>query len=290
VELTSPLDQPVLRRMLRAYVAAADLGWRIASNWTSPLLFAIYSVLKPISAALILVVMYRAISGRSLPADYLAFLVVGAGFWTFVQDGLSRFVEGISEDRGRYRMLKYVYLATPRFSLYLIGRATGQLATALVSVVIVVAAATPLLGLPITITAINWPLLALAVVAGVVIICALSLAVGMLLLLFRDAYGYGELVSQMLYIVSGAIFPIAVLPFWLQWVAAWSPLTSWLELVRRALLREHAVLTFPDASDLGVLGRLGLTTIAVIALSMLVMRWADRHARSAGLLDRETNY
>jgi hypothetical protein len=52
-----------------AFRTATRLGWQIESNWTDPLLFAIYSVIKPVAASLILVFMYLVITrgktGRS---------------------------------------------------------------------------------------------------------------------------------------------------------------------------------------------------------------------------------
>ena len=38
-------------RQLTGYAAAVRLGWAVSSNWTRPLLFVIYSVLRPISMA-----------------------------------------------------------------------------------------------------------------------------------------------------------------------------------------------------------------------------------------------
>jgi ABC-2 type transport system permease protein len=51
------------REAWRAFRAAVQLGWEVSSNWTEPLLFFIYSVVRPVSIALILVVMYRVVTG-----------------------------------------------------------------------------------------------------------------------------------------------------------------------------------------------------------------------------------
>jgi len=48
---------------IKSFVMASWLGWQIESNWTDPFLFAIYSVVKPVAGAAILVVMYAIISG-----------------------------------------------------------------------------------------------------------------------------------------------------------------------------------------------------------------------------------
>jgi ABC-2 type transport system permease protein len=107
----------------RAFAASVRLGWEVSSNWTQPLVFVIYSILRPLSSALILVVIYTFVTGRrGSTGTYLAFLVTGTAFWGFVNSGLAGFAIGIAEDRGRFRMLKYVYIAPQRFFLFLLGR------------------------------------------------------------------------------------------------------------------------------------------------------------------------
>ena len=47
---------------LRSFRTATWLGWQIESNWTDPFLFAVYSIVKPLAGAGILVVMYTIIT------------------------------------------------------------------------------------------------------------------------------------------------------------------------------------------------------------------------------------
>ena len=273
----------------RALRASTRLGWIISSNWTKPGIFLVYALLKPMSAALILTVMYRVIAGDSPSTrTYLAFLVVGAAFWSFVQGSLSGFANAISEDRGRYRQLKYVYMSPQPFAVYLIGRGAAQLLSALASVVLVLAIATPLLHLPLTLRGVDWGLLLLACMLAFATVLALGMAVSVLLLGARDSYGYGEIIASTLYVVSGAIFPIGVLPGAVATLAAWLPLAYWLELVRRALLHDPAAQMFPGMGTGEVLLKLAGTAALLGALSVLALRRADRRARRLGLVDRDT--
>src|ERR1700674_5714097 len=136
----------------RGYKDASRRVGKISSNWPRRLIFVIYSLLRPLSGAFILVVMYRVISG-SAPgtATYLAFLVSGVAFWSFVQYGFAGLANGMSEDRGEYRMLKYVYASPVHFYVYLLRRGLAQLATAVASAAIVLIVATIALRLPIEI-------------------------------------------------------------------------------------------------------------------------------------------
>lgn len=275
----------------RGFKAATRLGWEVSSNWTRPLIFVIYSVLRPLSGAFILVVMYRVISG-SAPgtATYLAFLVSGVAFWSFVQYGFAGLANGMADDRGEYRMLKYVYTSPVHFYVYLLGRGLAQLATAVASAVIVLVVATIALHLPIDPLRVNYPLLLAASFLAMLAVIAMAMAYGLLLLLARDSHGYGDLGASVLYVVSGAIFPISVLPGILATVAALSPLVYWMELIRRSLLGSHAMRMFLALSDAEVLLRLVIATVVTLLVAHLVFTWADRVARQQGLIDRESNW
>jgi ABC-2 type transport system permease protein len=108
-----------------------------------------------------------------------------------------------------------------------------------------------------------------------------------LLLAVRDSYGCRELLAEMLDIVSGAIFPLTVLPGAVRVLAEFLPLSYWLELVRRSLLGEGTVKLYPALSDAAVVGRLALTTAALAVVGQVVYVVADRRARRFGFIDIE---
>src|SRR6202022_1600288 len=105
-----------------------------------------------------------------------------------------------------------------------------------------------------------------------------------------DAHGYGELGAGVLYVISGAIFPVSVLPGLLATLASLSPLVYSMEIIRRSLLGTSAVRMFPALSDGDVLLRLLVTTVATLIAAHLVFTWADRLARKKGLIDMESNW
>ena len=278
-----------LRRTWSGYTTAVRLGWAVSSNWTRPITFVIYTLLRPLSGALILVVMYSVITGgRGSTRSYLAFLVIGVAFWAFVTEGVSDFAVGILEDRGRFKMLKYAYLAPLRFPVFLVGRASSKLSSAAASVVIVLVVASVGLRLPINPLAVNYPLLAIACLLAFVAVMAFAITLSLVLLAGRDAYGYGEMMAGVLYIFSGAIFPISVLPGPLAFFASLSPLAYWLELCRRAILHGRVYQMFPGLTDGEVLVRLALATLGTAVLGYLVYTWADRQARWKGFIDMDT--
>ena len=275
---------------LRSLRASTWLGWQVSSNWTNPLIFFIFIVVRPVSAALILAVMYRVIAGPS-STPYLAFLVSGTAFWAFVQNSVSGFNNAIADDRGRYKMLKYVYIAPQRFDVFMLGRVAAQLGSAALSVAVVLGLATVALRLPIDARHVDYPLLFVACALATVTVVMLGQVFSLFLLATNDSYGYGEIGAQTLYILSGAIFPIAVLPGALGAVAQWSPLASWLELVRRALMPgQRSVLMFPGVGNGAMLLRLLLETAMVVVVGRLLFAWGDRLARGKGYIDRDSHW
>lgn len=281
----------VVGSLLSGYGASVRLGWKVSSNWTRPTLFIVYSVIRPISAALILVVMYSVITGgRGNTYRYLAFLVVGQAFWSFIQEGLAEFATGILEDRGRYKMLKYAYLAPLRFPLFLVGRGTAKFGSAAAAVAIVLVIGTVFLRLPIDPLRIDYPLLVASCLLALVAVLAFGVLFSLLLLAGRNSYGYGEISAQVLYIFSGAIFPISVLPRPIAVAASFSPLPYWLELVRRALLHDRVYQMFPQLSNGDVLLRLALTTGGTVIVCWIAYLFADRRARRQGYIDMEANW
>ena len=280
-----------LLSLWRGFKGATLLGWSISSNWTRPFVFLIYTVLRPISGALILVVMYRFITGnRTSTTAYLAFLVTGIAFWGLVQNTLAGLANGISEDRGFYRMLKYAYVSPLPFPLYLVGRGLAQLGLGVISAATVLVLATVALQLPIDPLHVNYLMLVLASAIAMVAVMGIALTYGLLLLNTRDSHGYGEIGAQVLYIGSGAIFPITVLPHPLAVIASVSPLVYWMELIRRSLLGPHALQMFAGLSDGAILGRLVLTAAATVILTAFAFRWANQRARARGLIDMEINW
>jgi ABC-2 type transport system permease protein len=272
----------------RSLTTGARLGWAIESNWTDPLLFAIYSVARPVGAALVLVAIVWLVSGGSRP-DYLGYLVVGSACWTFVGGGMSGFVWAVLDDRERYRMLKYVVLSAVRFLPFLVGRASAQLVAATAGCLVTLVVGVVFLGVQINLATIDWRLLVPVMAVGLASIVALGLAVaGLCLTVRREAWSYPEAIAGGLYLLSGVIFPPDVLPTFLQPVALALPTTWWLEGVRRALLGVSTPGLLADFSDTMVLLALCATTGVLTLVSWAIFHTFERLARERGLIDQTT--
>ena len=268
-----------------SFRTAVGLGWAVESNWSDPFLFAVYTVAKPLAAALILVLMFTVITGGR-QTDYLQFLVVGSALWQVLYGVLTGLVNGILEDRERYRMLRYVVLTPASVFPFLLGRSVARLLISFLAVGVTLVVGVLFLGVVLR----PDPILLVPVsLVGLVGIVAIGIFMaGWCLQLRQEGWFYPEAVAGALYLLSGAIFPLDVLPAYLQPVGWALPTTWWLEASRRALLGEGAPGHLATLADATVLLLLAATTLAMLAAAFAAWTWFMRRARQQGLLDMIT--
>lgn len=284
----------------RSFRTAVRLGWLMESNWTDPLLFFVYSVAKPVTAALILVVMLEVISGGRAGA-MLPFVVTGSALWSFVVAGIAGLAWSILDDRERYRMLKYVYVSPSRFTTVVIGRGMARIAVGAMGAGITLAAGIVVLGIRFDAARVDWVLLLVAMACGLLAIVALGIAMAAVCLQTRqDSWSYPEALAGALFLVVGAVFPLSVLPVPAQALGLVLPTTWWLEGVRDALFPgglsavggpgslffAWAGRAAPSHAD--VMLALFVTTLVVTLAATVVFRFSERRAKERGLIDRTT--
>jgi ABC-2 type transport system permease protein len=268
----------------RSFRTAIGLGWAVESNWSDPFLFAIYTIAKPLAAALILVVMFQVITGGQSQA-FLQYLIVGSALWNLVFGVLNGLVLGILEDRERYRMMKYVVVTPASLFPFLLGRSTARVLISFIAVAVTLLVGVLFLGIELRPSLMIVP----ATLIGMVAIIGLGIVMaGWCLQLRQEAWSYPEAIAGALYLVSGAVFPIDILPSFLQPLAYAFPTTWWLEASRRGLLSHGAPGTMAGMSDAAVIAALVVSTAILAPLAYLAFNWFIRRARQAGLLDMVT--
>jgi ABC-2 type transport system permease protein len=278
---------------LNTFKIAAWLGWQIESNWTDPFLFAIYSIIKPVAGAAILVVMYGVITGGDFSSPLFSYIYLGNAFYIYVGSVMAGISWAVIDDREHYKTLKYIYISPVRVPFYLAGRGIARFLTGTISVIITISAGLIFLNLQLDFGEVDWLMFISALAIGVVMLANLGLLLaGITLMIAHHFFLIGEAVASALYLFSGAIFPLDVLPNWLRPIGFAMPLTYWLELLRRALVGNVAE-AFPTLSNFNNLQLFGILiglTVAFGLLSILIFRWCDHQARERGLIDMVTNY
>ena len=289
-----------MRDHLRSLKNAAWLGWQIESNWTSPLLFAIYVLIKPLCSSLLLVGMYYAarLATNQVPEAFLPYLYISNACYLLVGATAFGISHAVLSDREQYRMLKYIYISPIQLQTYLVGRGAAGAIQAVLGALINLSIGAFFFrevreGFLAHST--EWAYLALYLLIGFVMLIALGLILASILLnMARHGTFLSEGVAGAIYLLSGAVFPIAVLPVFLQWVSLTLPTTYWMEGMRRALLGrppEGAImlqskLTSWEHHDLLIM--LTLSTFVLVVISQVLFRWSERRAWRLGRIEETT--
>ena len=272
---------------------ATWLGWQVESNWTDPFLFAVYVIIKPLASAAILVVMYSIITGGDYDSPLFPYIYLGNAFYMYVGSVMTGVSWSVIEDREHYKTLKYMYIAPISIPFYWLGRGVSRFLIGTVAVIVTLTVGKLFLHLPIDLAQVNWGLFFVSLFIGVTLLATMGLILASITLMIANHNLFiGEAVAGALYLFSGAIFPLEVLPDWLRPVGFAMPITYWLELMRRSLIGEVAeafptLARFTNGELLGILT--GLTVLFGI-ISVFTFRWCDYLARERGMIDRTTNY
>jgi ABC-type polysaccharide/polyol phosphate export permease len=198
-------------------------------------------------------------------------------------------------------MLKYVYVSPSDFLIVLLGRGVARIAVGAMGALVTLGVGVVALGVPFDIASVDWPLFTIVMAAGLLSIIAIGVMLAAICLQTRqESWSYPEAVGGALFLVSGAVFPIVVLPAIAQAMGMLTPLSWWIEGVRQALfpggitsiggtgsLFESLTGQAVPAPAQIVIALLATGTVATLA-SIVVFRASDRRAKDRGLLDQTT--
>lgn len=267
------------------------LGWSIEANWAHPLVFALYSVVRPVFASLILVFIYKIVVRGSLQAGMFEFLYVGNAFFVYVVNTLAGIGMMVYDDREHYQMLKYIYLAPIRMYWYILGRSAAQVTISTMAVIVTLAVGILFFDLSLHWSAVNWPLLAFALVTGLIATISIGIILaGIALVTAFHSFSATEAVAGIFYLASGCIYPIDILPGWLQTIAKVLPFTYWMELIRRAVIGKRLAPALAGLGDGTLMAIMGAATLGLVLLSHYGFRLCEYGARKAGKIDQRTDH
>jgi ABC-2 type transport system permease protein len=277
----------------RTFKTAAWLGWEMDSNWTEPWLFLIYSIIKPVAGAFILVFMYVviwSINGIPDPQSF-AFLYIGNAFFIFVGSTLFGTFQVIQSDREWYQTLRYVYISPISYYVYILGRAFSKIAVSIFGVLITLGFGFFVLHVEMRFSFDQIPLFIVSLALGLFVLLAIGITLGAAtFLMARHSQTLAEAVPGVFYVFCGVLFPLTVLPSWGQSLGESIPLTYWFEITRRILLPFQYNTGLASFGDWEILAFLVLSTVVFFGLSLGVFKFGEYLARKAGKLDMTTSY
>jgi ABC-2 type transport system permease protein len=237
--------------------------------------------------------MYSVITNGNFASPIFSYIYLGNAFYIYVGAIMTGISWAVIDDREHYKTLKYMYVAPINIPAYLIGRGVARFLVASITVILTIVIGFLFLHVNVDLAAINWPLFLVSLLIGVVMLAMMGLSLaGISLLIVNNVWFIGDSVAGALFLFSGAIFPLEVLPAWLRPLGFIMPVTYWLELLRRSLVG-HIAQAFPTLQGLSNLQLIGILvglTIIFGTISFYLFRYCERIAQERGLLDRVTNY
>jgi ABC-2 type transport system permease protein len=214
----------------------------------------------------------------SLPQGhtYFAFALVGFVFFDYLSTALDAFDRSLTEarDSGTLEQLLVTQTSLP---VLLAGSAVYPFVTTTLRIAVYFAWGALLFGFPVA--AANWLAVLAVLLASLLAFCGFGIFSSSYLLLFKRGNPAKWLLLGLSSLVGGMLFPVTILPDWLQWLARLNPITYSLDAMRDALLAGASVQVLWRP-----LALLLLFAIVLLPSSMLAFAWALRRTKVIGTL------
>ncbi len=272
-------------RLLRRVFASIRLTWLESSNWTHPMVYLGYVLVRPIFGTLIYVYIYLAfaIYTDAWNLEAALYVVGGSALYQFIVSGMSSVAWVVHEEREHYETLKYVYISHPRLQEYLISRGLFGYILGVFLMVVTITVGSTLIGF--RSFSLNIPLILIGILIAVLWSSSLG-AIASAISLFSSEYGTVIAISfdSFLMIFGDVLFPSEQLPSWAYSMAVGLPLKDWMALMRFAIFG----IGTPDVSTI-ILYQV-LKAVIIFALSLAIFRFADVLIRRKGYIDITTEH
>jgi ABC-2 type transport system permease protein len=215
---------------------------------------------------------------HSLPqgGSYFNFALVGFVFFDYLHTAMDTFDQSIEEARNS-GTLEHLLITQTSLPLMLAGSAVYPFAATLVRIAVYVGWGAVLFGFPLH--AANWLAVPIVLASVLLAFAGMGILSASWVLLFKRGNPGKWLLLGFSGVAGGVLFPITVLPGWLQFLARLNPVTYALDGMRAALL---SGLNFSSVWH-SVFVLLFFAAI-LLPSSMLVFSWALRRTKTTGTL------
>ncbi len=208
--------------------------------------------------------------------DYFAFVLIGVALYDYLGTSLDAFSRSIRESQLAGTLEALLSTQTSLPTVILSSSAYPFLWT---SVGVVIYLALGIGMFEVRLTSGNWAAAALILILAVIVFSGIGILSASFIMVFKRGSPIAWLFGGLSWLLGGVLYPVTVLPEWLQQVSRLLPITYAIEGMRAALLRAA-----PWPELWSSLGPLFLFAFALIPLSLLSFQYATRHARIAGTL------
>jgi len=215
---------------------------------------------------------------KSLPqgSDYFSFALVGLAFFDYLSIALQTF-DGSLQDARQNGTLENLLVTQTSLPVILAGSALYPFALLSLRTVIYLGWGAVLFGFPVRDA--NWLGALLILVVSVLAFSGLGILSASYLLVFKRGNPVNWAVIGLSSVVGGMMYPVSVLPRWLQYVARLTPVTYSLEGMRAAILGHASFLElWPSLAALLVFAAV------LLPISVILFSWALRRTKITGTL------
>ncbi len=210
--------------------------------------------------------------------DYFAFVLIGVALHDYFITALNAFSRSIRESQLAGTLEALLSTQTSLPTIILSSAAYPFLRTSF-DVVLYLALGVGLFGL--RLTSGNWIATVLILSLSIVVFSGLGILSASFTMVFKRGDPIFLFFGGLSWLLGGILYPVTVLPEWLQQVSALFPITYAIEGMRASLLRAA-----PWSELWHSLGPLLLFAFAVLPLSLVSFHYATKHARITGTLDQ----
>jgi ABC-2 type transport system permease protein len=252
---------------------------RIASTYRSPLVLELIEAL--FGAALFYYVAVFVDSPQlraALPqgTSYFSYALVGFIFLDYLHAGMDSFDRSLLEARDAGTLEPLLVTQVP-LTLMITGSAIYPFAATTLRIAVYLGWGAALFGFPLD--SANWFSVGAVLVATLLAFSGIGILSAAYLLLFKRGNPAKWFLLAVSSVAGGMLFPVSILPAWLQVAARLNPVTYALDAMRAALL-EHASLA-QIALPLSILL---LFAAILLPLSMAAFSWALQRTKMTGTL------
>jgi ABC-2 type transport system permease protein len=208
--------------------------------------------------------------------SYFAFALVGIAFFDYLSVALITFDSSLQEAR-QNGTLENLLVTQTSLPIILAGSSLYPFVLMSLRTAIYIGWGALLFGFPLR--GANWPGALLVLGASVLAFSGLGILSASYLLIFKRGNPVNWAILGLSSVVGGMMYPVSVLPVWLQRVARLVPVTYSLEGMRAAILG-HASTRELLPSIAGLL----IFAALVLPLSFTIFSWALRRTKITGTL------
>jgi ABC-2 type transport system permease protein len=268
-----------MKNSLRNFFLFFMRDLRIAATYRSPF---VLEIIQALFGASLMYYVARFVDSpqlrESLPQGktYFAYSLVGFVFFDYLNEALETFDRSLSEARDM-RTLEPLLVTQASLPVILAGSAVYPFVATTLRVAVYLLWGSMLFGFPLADA--NWFAVLAVLIATLLAFCGLGIFSTAYLLLFKRGNPFKWFIIGLSGVVGGMLFPVTILPQWLQIVARLNPVTYALDAMRGALLDGDSIVTI--ARPLLILL---LFALVLLPLSMLTFRWALRRTKTTGTL------